>query len=88
MIRVFTGPDQVPGYTYDQVLKWMIPDFRECAEFGQKRGVVVALQNHEDFVRTAARSSGSLRRSTPVGSGPFSMSAVFGGTTPTRRSRS
>jgi sugar phosphate isomerase/epimerase len=31
----------------------MIPNFRECAEFGEKHGVVMALQNHEDFVRTA-----------------------------------
>ena len=53
MIRVFTGPDQVPGYSYNQVVKWMIPDFQECAEFGKRHGVVIALQNHEDFVRTA-----------------------------------
>jgi sugar phosphate isomerase/epimerase len=53
MIRVFTGPDQVKGYTFEQVVKWMIPAFQECAEFGKSQGVVVALQNHEDFVRTA-----------------------------------
>jgi sugar phosphate isomerase/epimerase len=54
MLRVFTGPNrEVPGYTYDQVVKWMIPNFRECAEFGEKHGVVMALQNHEDFIRTA-----------------------------------
>lgn len=61
MIRVFTGPDQVPGYTYDQVVKWMIPDFQECAEFGRKHGVVVALQNHEDFVRTADQVIGIIK---------------------------
>lgn len=53
MIRVFTGPDQVPGYTFEQVVDWMIPAFQECAEFGKSQGVIVALQNHEDFVRTA-----------------------------------
>jgi len=48
MIRVFTGPDQVPGYSFDQVAQWMMPDFQECAAYGENRGVVVALQNHED----------------------------------------
>jgi sugar phosphate isomerase/epimerase len=61
MIRVFTGPDQVPGYSFDQVVKWMIPDFRECAAYGQERGVVVALQNHEDFVRTADQVIGIVK---------------------------
>jgi sugar phosphate isomerase/epimerase len=61
MIRVFTGPNQVPGYSFDQVVKWMIPDFRECAAYGQERGVVVALQNHEDFVRTADQVIGIVK---------------------------
>jgi sugar phosphate isomerase/epimerase len=61
MIRVFTGPDQVPGYSYDQVVKWMIPDFRECAAYGKKLGVVVALQNHEDFVRTSDQVIGIIK---------------------------
>jgi sugar phosphate isomerase/epimerase len=54
MLRVFTGPNRdVPGYSYDQVVQWMIPNFQECAKYGEKHGVVIALQNHEDFVRTA-----------------------------------
>jgi len=61
MIRVFTGPDQVPGYSYDAVVKWMVPDFQECAEYGRGHGVVVALQNHEDFVRTAGQVIGIIQ---------------------------
>ncbi|MBM3815089.1 MAG: sugar phosphate isomerase/epimerase [Acidimicrobiia bacterium] len=61
MIRVFTGPDQVPGYRYEQVVEWMIPDFQECAAFGRDHGVVVALQNHEDFVRTADQVIGIIK---------------------------
>jgi len=53
MIRVFTGPAQPQGYTFNQVLEWMIPDFQECAEFGKAHGVAIGLQNHEDFIRTA-----------------------------------
>ncbi len=61
MIRVFTGPNQVPDYSYDQVVKWMIPEFQECAEYGSRHGVVVGLQNHEDFVRTADEVIGIIR---------------------------
>jgi sugar phosphate isomerase/epimerase len=53
MIRVFTGPAQPQGHTFDEAVEWMIPNFRECAEFGKAHGVVVGLQNHEDFIRTA-----------------------------------
>ena len=53
MIRVFTGPAQPEGHTFDEAVEWMIPNFQECAEFGKAHGVVVGLQNHEDFIRTA-----------------------------------
>jgi sugar phosphate isomerase/epimerase len=53
MIRVFTGPAQPPGYTFDQAVEWMVPNFRECAEFAKTQGVIIGLQNHEDFIRTA-----------------------------------
>lgn len=61
MIRVFTGPGQVPGYRYEQVVEWMIPDFQECAAFGRDHGVVLGLQNHEDFVRTADQVIGIVK---------------------------
>jgi sugar phosphate isomerase/epimerase len=31
----------------------MIPAFQECAEYGSKRGVIVGLQHHDDFLKTA-----------------------------------
>jgi sugar phosphate isomerase/epimerase len=53
LIRVFAGPKMPEGYTYEQVVGWMIPDFIECAAYGQKHGVVVGLQDHNDFAKTA-----------------------------------
>ncbi len=53
MIRVFTGPAQPHAYTFEQAVEWMVPNFRECAEFAKTRGVTIGLQNHEDFIRTA-----------------------------------
>jgi len=52
-VRVFSGPSLPQGHTFDQVLEWMIPAFQECAEFGRKHGVIVALQHHDDFLKTA-----------------------------------
>ena len=53
VIRVFSGRDLPKGYTFDQVLDWMIPAFKECAEFGKQHGVIVGLQHHDDFLKTA-----------------------------------
>lgn len=52
-IRIFAGPGIPKGYTFDQVLKWMIPAIRECAACGRDHGVIVAVQNHNGFLRTA-----------------------------------
>jgi len=53
VIRVFTGPALAPGHTFDQTLEWMIPAFQECADFGRQHGVIVGLQHHNDFLKTA-----------------------------------
>jgi sugar phosphate isomerase/epimerase len=53
VIRVFTGKARPEGYTFDQVLSWMIPEFQECAEYGKQHGVILGLQQHNDFLKTA-----------------------------------
>jgi sugar phosphate isomerase/epimerase len=53
VIRVFTGKERPSGYSFDQALEWMVADFKECAAFGKEHGVVVALQQHNDFLKTA-----------------------------------
>jgi sugar phosphate isomerase/epimerase len=68
VIRVFTGPKMPEGHTFDQALEWMIPDFIECAAYGQKHGVIVGLQNHNDFVKTADQA---IRIITAVNSAWF-----------------
>ncbi len=52
-VRVFSGLKVPEGKSVDDVLKWMVPHFQECAEHGKRHGVVVALQNHNDFLKTA-----------------------------------
>ncbi len=53
ILRVFSGPKAPEGKTFDQVLEWMIPAFQECADYGQKHGVLLGLQHHNDFLKTA-----------------------------------
>jgi sugar phosphate isomerase/epimerase len=53
VIRVFSGKGVPEGHTFDQALEWMIPDYKECAAHGERHGVIVGLQNHNDFLKTA-----------------------------------
>ncbi len=52
-IRVFAGVNEHEGYSRDQVFEWMAKDIKECCEYGKKFGVIIALQNHNDFIKTA-----------------------------------
>jgi sugar phosphate isomerase/epimerase len=56
VIRVFAGPERPAGYTFDQALDWMVSDFKQCAAFGREHGVVVGLQQHNDFLKTATET--------------------------------
>jgi sugar phosphate isomerase/epimerase len=53
VLRVFTGKVRPAGYTFDQALQWMIPEFQECAEHAKQHGVILGLQQHNDFLKTA-----------------------------------
>ena len=55
VIRVFAGQEQ-PGADRTEVSKWMAEDIRTCAEHGKKFGVLVGLQNHGDFLKTAEQT--------------------------------
>ncbi len=56
VIRVFSGKARPEGHSFDEAMAWMVADFRECAAFGKQHGVVVALQQHNDFLKTAAET--------------------------------
>ncbi len=46
----------------DAVEAWMADALRECAEHGEKFGVIVAVQNHGDFINTGAEHLSLLHR--------------------------
>jgi sugar phosphate isomerase/epimerase len=56
VIRVFSGPQRPAGHSFDEAVEWMVAHFKECAAFGQQHGVVVAIQQHNDFLKTAAET--------------------------------
>lgn len=56
VIRVFSGLERPAGYTFEQALEWMVADFKQCAAFGKEHGVVIGLQQHNDFLKTAAET--------------------------------
>jgi sugar phosphate isomerase/epimerase len=62
VIRIFTAKMQTPGYTWDQQAAWIIEDIKTCAEHGKKFGVIVAVQNHNDFIKTAEQAIDIIKK--------------------------
>jgi sugar phosphate isomerase/epimerase len=52
-LRIFDGTNAHEGFSHEQVFQWMARDIRECCEYGRQFGVIIALQNHNDFMKTA-----------------------------------
>ena len=52
-LRIFSGNGVPEGYTREQASEWIVADIRECAEHARRHGVMLALQNHDDFLKTA-----------------------------------
>lgn len=53
VLRVFAGHLDHPGYSWEAVSEWMIEDLKTCVEFGKQHGVMIGLQNHNGFLKTA-----------------------------------
>ena len=54
LVRIFAGTLSKEAFSWDEKLKWIVDDINECAEFGKNHGVMIALQNHNDFLKTAS----------------------------------
>ena len=53
VIRVFSGTADVSNIPREKVVDYMVADLKECVEFGKAHGVIVGIQNHHDFLKTA-----------------------------------
>jgi sugar phosphate isomerase/epimerase len=79
VIRVFAGPQQPikdwqtasGNAKREDVEKWMADCLRACAEHGEKFGVIVAVQNHGDFLNTGPEHLSLLKRVDHPWCGPL-----------------
>lgn len=53
VLRIFAGTQKNENYTKAQVTEWMLKDIETCVAFGRAHGVIIGLQNHNDFIQTA-----------------------------------
>jgi sugar phosphate isomerase/epimerase len=52
-LRIFAGTLSKENFQWDERAKWIAEDICECAEYAKNHGVMLALQNHNDFIKTA-----------------------------------
>ena len=62
VIRVFSGTADTKDLAREKVMDYMVADLKECVEFGKLHGVVVAIQNHNDFIKTADQAIEVIKR--------------------------
>jgi len=53
VIRIFAGNQKNEGIPKAQVTDWMLKDIQTCVDYGKLHGVIIGLQNHNDFIQTA-----------------------------------
>ena len=53
VMRVFSGPTRPADHSFDAALDWMRAHFRDCARYAGEHGVILGLQHHNDFLKTA-----------------------------------
>ncbi len=56
VLRVFSGRELPEGYSRAEVTNWVVEALGECADYGAGSGVIIVLQNHWDFIRTAEQT--------------------------------
>jgi sugar phosphate isomerase/epimerase len=55
VVRVFARRGVPEGLTRDEVTGWVVDCLGECAAHGERHGVMVVLQNHDELLETAAQ---------------------------------
>src|SRR4051794_10079840 len=61
-MRAQTWETASKGATRDQVEEWIAADIRACADHAAKFGVIIGVQNHGDFLKTADNLISLLKR--------------------------
>ena len=62
MLRVFAGHGVPEGRTREEIEDQVVACLEECVAYGERHGVMIALQNHDDVLKTAAEVLAILER--------------------------
>jgi sugar phosphate isomerase/epimerase len=62
VIRVFSGTADPKGLSRAEAVDQVVRMMSECVAFGKAHGVVVAIQNHNDFIKTADQAIEIIQR--------------------------
>ena len=62
VIRLFTAKAMPDNYSRELVTEWIAQDMAACVADGKEKGVIVAFQNHNDFIKTADQADNLLKR--------------------------
>ena len=62
VVRVFSGAADLKGLTREQAVNQVVEALKICVDFGKAHGVVVAIQNHNDFIKTADQAIEILQK--------------------------
>jgi sugar phosphate isomerase/epimerase len=52
VLRVFAGKGIPEGHSEQETMDWAVEGIRQCVEHGQKKGVMIVLQNHNELLKT------------------------------------
>ena len=53
VLRIFSGTQKNEGIPREEVTEWMLRDIQTCVDHGKQHGVIIGMQNHNDFIQTA-----------------------------------
>jgi sugar phosphate isomerase/epimerase len=75
VLRVFDGKGDVKGPGREQMTGWVAEAFRDCAADGERQGVMIVYQNHDELLKTAGEVLALRER---VGSPWFGLNVDVG----------
>jgi sugar phosphate isomerase/epimerase len=54
-LRIFSGNAPKDQIVWQERAKWIADDIRECADYAKDHGIMLAIQNHDDFLKNAGQ---------------------------------
>lgn len=62
VLRIFTGKTVPAGHSREEAEGWIVEAISEVVAYAKERGVIVAMQNHNDFIKTADQAIRILQK--------------------------